>query len=142
MITGGTLPDDIYITCRNILSVFINSLINVRILRHSMKYFSVELHWINGPESDENFSKSMLLALRARAKILCVISAWSHILKNITFTVCSIDIGATEMIRKKVIETKSKNVIEINVVQHHFFQQRYRKIITLNKIRSWLQGAR
>lgn len=50
VITDGTLPDDIYVDRRNILNVFINSLIDARILRHPIKYFSGELRWINGPD--------------------------------------------------------------------------------------------
>lgn len=112
VITDGTLPNDIYVDRRNMLNVFINSLIDARILQHPIKYFSGELRWING--SDWNFPESMLLALRTRAKILRAVSAWSHILKNITFTICPIVIGAIEMIRKKIIETKrKKNVINV-----------------------------
>lgn len=50
VITDGTLPDDIYVDRRNTPNVFINSLIDVRILGHPIKYFSAELRWINGPD--------------------------------------------------------------------------------------------
>lgn len=43
VITDGTLPDDIYVDRKNILNVFINSLTDVRILGHPIKYFSAEL---------------------------------------------------------------------------------------------------